>query len=71
VATEETSGDYEGLLHCGTVNLLYSPAADDIIEALEYPNQIWHEDEFGRYRLFILSFHPVLNYVKYYHIGDL
>ncbi len=72
MGTPETGEDYEiGPTYCGTVNLLYSPHADEIIEALEYPNQIWHEDDFGKYRLFILSFHPSLSYVKYYYIGDL
>lgn len=55
----------------GTVNLLYSPVHNDIIESLEYPNQIWHIDNEGKYRLYIESINPIVTHVKYYLIGTL
>ena len=55
----------------GTVNILYSPTHDDILESLEYPNQIWHIDIEGKYRLYIETVHPIVTHVKYYLIGTL
>ncbi len=69
---ESETGDFEiGPYHCGTVNILYSPESDDLIESLEYPNQMWHEDDYGKYRLFINSIHPTIVHTKYYLIGTL
>ena len=69
---EFNQGDYEiGPIYCGTINLLYSPEENELIEALEYPNQLWHMDDIGRYRLFILKVHPVPTHIKYYFIGTL
>ncbi len=69
---EAETGDYEfGPIYSGSVSVLYSPLADDIVESIDYPNQMWHEDDEGRYRLFILSIQPAITYVKYYLIGTL
>ena len=70
--TEIDTDDYEiGPYHCGTINLLYSPESNDLLESLEYPNQFWHEDEEGKHRLFIMSVHPEVRHTKYYLIGVL
>ena len=55
----------------GTVNVLYSPVHDEILESLEYPNQLWHKDTEGQYRLYIETINPVVTHVKYYLIGTL
>ncbi len=69
---ETETGEYEtGPIYCGIINLLYSPQDDEIIEALEYPNQLWHEDDSGKYRLFINSIHPEITHTRYYLIGTL
>lgn len=65
-------GDFEiGPFYSGTINLLYSPETDDLIESLEYPNQMWLDDDMGSYRLFIIKVQPVVSYVKYYLVGTL